>query len=517
MLSERDFIKQYEELRSRISKAVSSFEDDSPEAKRIRLERAEHDKLFFAQEYFPHYCTDPFAPVHAKLFAIGDIYNTPNIIYGSRELAKSTILDFFDELHKTLFKKNKFTVFIADTKETAMAEYLFPIKVELEVNPRILSDFGDMKTNYWGLDDFILKTGKRFLSAGPFSGMKGKKAQGYRPDRIFLVDFENQNSPKKKSIIDRRIKFILRDVMKSVNSKKWQLFFEGNYFSKKTIMHRLLTSEEYKYWNRFGFPALIPKSHPLANKKYFKNVEVNPELIMGGDGCDVVSIWEERLPLAMLLKERDEDPATFRSERMQKPDDEDANFQEEWFQYFNIEEIINAGLPVVTYQDPSAQKGEEHCYKAIIVLAIDKEAGIYYVVDAYINKTSKWNTLIKHWELSELWNSFIDGIEGNGFQYTLKEDWEIIEREKGKRKNLKLNTATQNKEVRISSLTSPIERGFIKFRSGHHGVRLLIDQLLDFPDGDKDGPDALEGAKSLADRFIYKKKSQVKARVLTGA
>jgi predicted phage terminase large subunit-like protein len=517
MLNERDFIKEFEELRARIREAVTAFNDESPDDKQARIERAEKDKFYFAQTYFPHYCTEPFAPVHAKLFAIGDIYNTPNVIYGSRELAKSTILDFLDEMHKTLFRVNKFTVFIADTKETAMAEYLFPIKAELEANQRILEDFGDLRSNYWGLDDFILKTGKRFLSAGPLSGMKGKKYAGNRYDRVFIVDFENVNSSKKKSIINRRLKFIKRDVMKGVASKKWQLFFEGNYFSKKTIMHQLLTSEDYKHWNRYGFPALIPKTHPLANKNYFKKVEVKPELIIGDDGCDLVSIWEERLPLKMLLKEKYEDPATFRSERMQKPEDEEATFQDEWFQYFDIEEIINAGLPVVTYQDPSAQKGEEHCYKAIIVLAVDKDTAIYYVVDAFIQKASKWITLLKHYELSETWKSFVDGIEGNGFQFTLKEDWEMIEESKGNRKNLKLVTAFKNKEVRISSLSSPIERGFIKFRRNHVGVRLLIEQFLDFPDGDKDGPDALEGAKSLADKYICKKKKYVRSRVLTGA
>jgi predicted phage terminase large subunit-like protein len=517
MLNERDFHKEYEELRDRIRNSVSGFNEDSIEDKQERLQRAEHDKIYFAQTYFPHYCPEAFAPVHAKLFAIADIYNTPNVIYGSRELAKSTILSFFDEMHKTLFKKNRFTIFIADTKETAMSEYLFPIKAELEANERILNDFGDLKSSYWGLDDFILKTGKRFLSSGPQSGVKGKRTGGSRFDRVFIEDFENQNSPKKRSIISRRIKFIVRDVMKGFNSKKWQLFYVGNYFSKKTIMHQFLTSEEFKHWNRYGFPALIPKKHPLANKNYFKKVDIKPELIVGDDGCDLVSIWEERLPYKMLLKEKEEDPATFRSERMQKPDDEDGTFNDEWFKYFDIEEIEKAGFPVVTFQDPSVGKGEEHCFKAIIALAVNKEAGLYYVVDACIWKNSKWNTLIKHWQMSELWNSFIDGIEGNGFQGSLREDWEIIEQEKGQRKNLKLIFANTNKEVRISSLSSPIERGYILFRRNHAGVRLLIEQLLDFPDGDKDGPDALEGAKSIADRFIHKKKSQVKGRVLTGA
>jgi len=516
MLNERDFTKEMDSLRSRIREHVTAFKDDSPEVKQARIERAERDKMYFAQTYFPHYCTEEFAPVHAKLFAIGDIYNKPIVIYGTRDLAKSTILDFFDEMHKTLFKKNNFTIFISDSKDTAAVEYLFPIKAELETNERILNDFGDLRSNFWGLYDFLTKSGKRILSGGPWTGMKGKKSQGNRPDRVFIVDFENQNSPKKTSIINKRLKYIKRDIMKATNSKKWQIFYEGNYFSKKTIMHQLITSDEYKHWLRYGFPALIPKSHPLANKNYFKKVETKPELILTEDEDRLVSIWEDRLPLEMLLQEKEDDPGTFRSERMQKPDDEEGTFHEEWIQWFDLNDIIGSKLPVVTFYDPSALKGEEACYKAIVVLMVDKENGIYYVVDAWIKHISKWVASRKHFELSEIWHSNIDGVESNGFQITLKEDYEIIEKEIGKRLNLKFTIAKTNKEVRISSLSSPIQRGFIKFRRDHPGVRLLIDQLIDFPEGEVDGPDALEGAKDLADRFIFKKKKQIKATVLYG-
>lgn len=491
MINEKEFQKKFEELRLWIRTSVQIFKDDSPEAKADRISKAEKDKFFFAKTYFPHYCEDEFADCHFEMFNLADTYNTPVVIAGARELAKTTIVSFFDELHKTCFKKNKFTIFICDTQETAASEFLLPIRAELEVNPRLINDFGEQKTSLWKLEDFVTKSGKRFLALGPRMGAKGKKHQHNRCDRIIIEDLENRNSPVKKSILKRRLKFLLTDVMKSVNSKKWQFIFLGNYFSKKTIIHILLKEERFKHWIKKTFEWLIEEKGKL------------------------ISAWESRIPLEKLLQEQLEDPITFRTERLQKPDDEDATFQEEWIQYYEPQDIAHLNLPVVSYKDPSAGKGEENCFKATILLAVDKANAVYYVVHAWIKKTSKWRAINSHIELSELYKSAIDAVESNGYQATEKEDYEILEREKGKRFNLKLINNYLAKEVRIGSLQSPVQRGLIKFIRNHSDQNLLIEQLLDFPDGDfVDGPDALAGAKDVADRYILRKTKKVGVGVL---
>lgn len=491
MTNDKDFIKQFEELRSWIRNSVDVFKDDSPESKEIRLRKAEKDKIYFAKTYFPHYCEDDFADIHKEMFDLSDTYMTPVVIAGARELAKSTIISFFDEMHKTCFKKNKFTEFICDTQETAASEFLLPIRAELEENPRLLNDFGEQKTSLWKMEDFVTRSGKRFLALGPKMGAKGKKHKSSRPDRIIIEDFENQNSPKKKSILKRRLKFILSDLMKSVNSKKWQVIFIGNYFSKKTIIHILLTDDRFKHWVRKIYSALI---------------EVNGKF---------KSSWESRLPLKQLLEEQKEDPITFRTERMQKPDDEEAVFKEEWFQTFEYKEIENLDLPVVTYKDPSALKGEEHCYKAIIVLAVDKSNATYYVINAWIKKASKWAGVNKHFDLSEQYKSAVDAVESNGYQATLREDYELLEAKRGKRLNLKMISNRLPKDVRVTRLSSLIERGYIKFIKNSTDQNELLDELMDFPDGEYvDGPDALAGAVEVADQYILKKKNKVSASIL---
>ena len=503
MLNERNFTKQFDILRAWIRDSVAAFEDDSPGAQQERISKAASDRLYFVRTYLPHYLEDDFAPVHSELFKLSDTKNTPVVIVGTRELAKSTIISFFDELHKTLFKLNRFTIFICDTQETAASEFLLPLRAELEENQRIIMDFGSQRTQYWNLDDFTTKSGKRTLALGPKMGAKGKRHKASRPDRIIVEDFENINSSKKKSIIKRRLKYLLSDVMKSVNFKSWQFIFIGNYFSKKTIVHQLLTADEFKHWSRKIYPALIPANSKLSTSK--------------GKSDKLVSIWESRLPLKKLLDERTDDPFTFRTERMQKPDDEEAKFKEEWIQYFDINDIAGKNLPVVTYFDPSAGRGEEHCYKAIIAIAVDKENAINYVIFASINKLGKFRNVELHFDISERFKSIVDGVESNGFQSTLEEDYDLISKMRGTRINLKLINNRLSKEDRILRLESPIYRGHLKFirPKGFDGVSSLIEQLIDFPDGEfVDGPDALAGAVEVANSYILKKSNQVKAKVL---
>lgn len=498
----KEFKKEFNDLISWIRDSVVVFQDDSPEAKAERIKRSETDKEYFAKTYFPHYIEDDFAPMHKEMFAICDIWKEPIVIAGAREVAKSTVISFFDELHKTVFKKNKFTVFVSDTEDTAISEFLFPIRAELEANPRLINDFGDFKTPNWAINDFITKTGKRFLALSPKMGAKGKRNRGFRPDRIILEDIENANSPKKKSIVNRKIKWINKDLRRAVNSKKWQFIFIGNYFSKKTIIHQLLTSDDFKHYLRYIFPAA--KLDEATRK--------------------VKSLWESRLPSKELQEEFDDEPSTFRTERLQKPEDEEATFKEEWIRWVLPETIPNLDkynltvihLQVVTYVDPSAGKGEEHCFKSIVTLAVDSTLTRkkYYVLNVWLKKTTVSSMVMNHVRLSNEFKSSHDGIESNGFQVSLKELYEAECDRINARMNIKMVNNQLSKEVRISRLQPLVEKGDLVFVD-NSDQRLLVEQLIDFPDGEfVDGPDSLAGAVELADRYVLKKRNKAGAKVV---
>lgn len=500
----KDFEKEFEALRAWIRETVDDF-DTSEDQKAERIKRARSDKKYFAETYFPHYCEDGWSTLkipesgldmHTDMFALADVRNREVVIGGFRESAKSTIVSFFDELHKTVFLLNRFTIFVSDSEETAAAEYVMPIMAELTENRRLISDFGELKSNIWSYFDARTKNGKRILALGPRMGAKGKKYKGWRPDRAIIEDFENRNSPRKKASINRRLKWLLSDLKGGLNSKNWQFIYLGNYFSKKTIIHQFLRDEKYDHWERRVFPALMT----VKNKE--------------------VSLWESRHPAKKLKEDQVKNPVEFRTEMMQHPEDDESPFREEWIRYYDEQDIdllhldpFITSLPVVTYKDPSAGKGEEHCYKAIIALGVDIDLGIFYVRKAWIKRHSKWACINAHYDISKEFKSVVDGIESNGFQMTLKEDYELIESRRKQHMNIKLVNNRLPKEVRISSLASMIERGLIRFRRDDPDQRILIEQLLDFPDSEFiDGPDALEGAVNTARVYLMKFKRKVKAK-----
>ena len=484
------FKRTYQEMLDAICAGVPVFGDNDPVKKQKRIARAKVDKIYFAKEYFPHYCEDEPAPIHKEMYDIADITGVGVLMYGFRGCAKSTNISLIDVVHKIVFRKRRFIGFISASEDNA-SEYTMPIKAELEVNPRIINDFGELRgTGKWKDTDFVTKNGVRVLGLGPKMSPKGRKNAQFRFDHIIIEDIESRTSPNSPRVVKKIVSFLLKDAYKAMSPRNFSFIFLGNYFSKRSILHKLLNHNDCKHWHKKGFAALV------ENEK-----------------GQLVSAWPQRFPTAQLKRDLEAMPETERVEMMQKPEDEDAYFNPDWFQYYEPDDIP-ADLPVVTYVDPAALKGMEHCYKAIIVLAVDGKNMDYYVKHAWIKKTSKWQMVRSHFNLSQEYKSSIDAIEANGFQSTLKEDYQLEEQVRKQTLNLKMITNSQSKEVRIGTLSSIVERGKIKFMRNHSDQNLLIDQMIDFPDGDKDGPDALAGAKAVADRFLLKIKSKVTSRLL---
>lgn len=494
-ITDKIFIEKYNDLCERIRESVNAFADNSEEAITERKAKAFKDKFYFAKTYFPHYCEDAFAEIHKKMFDVCDVLNVPSVLNGFRESAKSSVMSLIDPCHKILYRLKYFIEIISASEENA-TEFTMSIMAELESNPRIINDFGDVKGSRWMFNDFYTKNSQRVLALGPKKSVKGKRVKQRRPDHIIIEDLEDRNSSKSPRIIKRLLKWLTTDVLKSVNSKSWSFVFIGNYFSKKTVIHKLLTDEQYKHWNRISISALY--------------VDEKGKL---------QSSWSSRHPLEKLLKEKETSPYEFRVEMEQKPEDEDGTYQETDFHYYEEEDILGRDLTTVTYLDPSILKGEEHCYKAVIAIAIDKQRfqkdGIIdgYVREAWVKKTSASRMVTAHLDISKRHSSVYDCYESNGGQAFLAEIYTNLQKGFGKIFNLKQLSNWQNKDDRIIRRQSVIQNGSIKFLRNHSDQNLLIEQFLDFPDGDKDGPDAFDGCMQVHEKYILKIKRKVKAKV----
>ena len=179
-------------------------------------------------------------------------------------------------------------------------------------------------------------------------------------------------------------------------------------------------------------------------------------------------------------------------------------FSSQWFRYYNPADLDFRASKVrfYGYCDPSLGRTATSDYSAIITLAVDGDTGLSYVWDADLQRRhpdriitdilEKWRLLRR--ETGRGYSLF--GAETNQFQWFLKEQLARESARQGLYLPIQGVRATEDKTMRIETLQPDVTNGYIRFRADQ---TLLGQQLAQCPLGaHDDGPDALEGARTLA-------------------
>ena len=192
--------------------------------------------------------------------------------------------------------------------------------------------------------------------------------------------------------------------------------------------------------------------------------------------------------------------AAFNREKMNEPAPESGFFQEHWIHYYHPYSLKDRELLVVGFFDPSLETGANADYKALVTIGFDRQELVFYVMDAFIQKTTLEQTLRAAFNRHREYSYVVFGVEDNLFQRLLLKEFERLGKELGQVLPIKGVTQRLAKETRVASLSPLLERGKIRFIRGHSDQELLVEQLLYFPSKTlhDDGPDALEGALRLA-------------------
>ena len=492
-LTRKEIERRLQRILEKLKTEVTPFDDVSEEAREERKRRAREDVFFFFKTYLPHYFTYEFAKFHYEIVSLLEIRGEPIAIKAPRDHAKSTIISFGYSLHQVVNGLRSFIAIISDTK--IQAELITrSIKLEIEENPRIKADYGDLRGVLWKDDEFISGNNVLVLARGRGQKIRGVKHRQHRLDLVILDDIENDKSVKNPKMVQDTVKWIREAVMSTIvrGGLDGTLVIIGTLLSKKSVLAEFLKDPE---WIRREYSALSEDGIPLWPAKFSRE--------------DLEKIKRKMGALA------------FAKEYQGHPQDEDGAFREEWIRYYHPEELIGRELIIVSFTDPSVKAGESNDYKAIITIGKDLETGIIYVLDAFIRKTSIDQLLRAVFNRYIEYNPFVVGFESNGFQAVLAETWEKELLQAGYTPPIKLVDHRVNKEIRIMSLSPLVERGLIRFQKGHSDQERLIEQLLYFPNSNvnDDGPDALEGAVSLVkhygEKFEYMKtrRTSIKKRI----
>ena len=431
-----------------------------------RIKKASSDFGFFCTYYLAeHFHLEP-AEFHQELYRL--LMNEQRVVVAApREHAKSTVVNMGFVLYAICYKLKHFIVIVSDT-DTQAKYFLWSIKTELETNPRIREDFGDLTaTDKWSEGDFITSNNIRVLARGAGASMRGLRYGAHRPDLVIVDDLENDEAvmtPLQRKKTENWFKRVLLNCV----GPDGQVFIIGTILHYDSLLAKLLKDD---YWFRRKYKAVKDDGTPL---------------------------WPERWPMERLKqKEKEIGSLAFAQEFYNDPiDEESALFKEEFVDYFEPAEIAGKNLDIYGFVDPSLGGSQTADYCAIVTVGRDLE-GYLYALDAWIERVSPDKLMEKILEKHQEYNYTLFGIETVAFQKVLK----MWLDEKSRREGVYLPTREVsqggiNKEARIARLSPLVENGTLRFHK--QKCARLVDQLVRFPKADHDdGPDALEGCVSL--------------------
>ena len=524
--------------------------DDSPERVRLRREfAAGHpttgpeglrrklgaiDMEFFGRAYFPHYFSRPSPEFHRELDAIWQqgvlkgrypltaadtktISRLPGVrraVAAPRGHAKSTNLTFKGTMHSTLYGYKHYPIIISDSSEQAEG-FLDNIRVEFEENTAILEDFGPLAGSVWRSNVLVTKTNIKIEAIGSGKKIRGRKHRNWRPDLIILDDVENDENvrtPEQR----KKLKDWFDKAVSKCGDDYTDIVYIGTLLHYDSLLAKTLANPAYR---SIKYKAVIRFSQ--ADDLWQQWETIFTDLSNDDREADALAffqahktamlegtqvLWEEKLSYYDLMVMRvSEGEASFNSEEQNEPiNPDDCLFMEEWFDYYNEAEV-NFGDPAFDFFgfiDPSLGKTKRSDFSAIVTLAKHKGSGYMYVVDADIERRHPDRIIAdvlakERWLRASFGHGYRKlGAETNQFQWFLKEELVKASAKAGLYLPIEEVQQTSDKVMRVQTLQPDVKNKYIKFNRRH---KRLLEQLTQFPMGaHDDGPDALEGARSIA-------------------
>lgn len=361
----------------------------------------------------------------------------------------------------------------------------------------------------------LTASGIKVEAIGSGKKIRGRKHRNWRPDLLVLDDIENDENVRTP---EQRLKLSnwFNKAVSKAGDDYTDIVYIGTLLHYDSLLAHTLSNPGYKsikykavlafsdaedLWKQWEdiYTDLSNDSHEEDARAFF---EVHREEMLAGTKV----LWEEKLSYYDLMKMRvDEGEASFNSEEQNEPiNPDDCLFQEEWLDYYNEAEVDfkDRNFIFFGFVDPSLGKTKHSDFSAILTLAKHKATGYMYVYDADIERRHPDRIIADILEKERrLRRDFGRGYKKFGcetvqFQWFLKEELVKASAKAGLYLPVEEVPQTADKVLRIQTMQPDIKNKYIKFSRRH---KRLLEQLLQFPMGaHDDGPDALEGCRTLA-------------------
>jgi predicted phage terminase large subunit-like protein len=444
----------------------------------------------FAVKYLRHFMIDPksgayIAPAefHRELYRIL-LTEQYAAIAAPREHAKSTVVSVIFVLYCICYKLRHFIVLISDTQPQAALQ-LAAVKEEIENNPALREDFGELAGDKkWDVNDCRTSTGISVVARGAGQSLRGLRFRQWRPDLVICDDLENEEAADNPDTRDKLKRWFLGTVMNL--GKGCQVFVIGTILHFDALLAELLDEDKFKTFVKRKYEAV--------------DDEWTAESVLWPAKWDLQALKDKEHTIGSVM---------FNQEWRNRPISSDTQiFQEAWItaHAFRRSELADRetrgeSFFKVTYHDPAISQKRKADFFASVTLTVDAKGYLYITraEQARMPFGKQREFIIARYDEEK---PAAVGIEQQAYQEALKQEMEDVGRETGRYINIVGVSNLTDKFLRISSISSLVENGTIRFcLDGTQ--KTLISQLLFLGKIKDDLADALQGAVQLARQYNF--------------
>jgi hypothetical protein len=430
---------------------------------------------------------DPQSPEHPIFHIERDAEGNPTrvkliktkytLIMMPRGFSKTTLTNAVT-LYYILFQQCEFPVYLSEAATHAEMQ-LQNVRAELETNERIHTVFGELKPAQreglkWSGDMIETVTSVVVAARGRGAQVRGLNHRGRRPDQIVLDDVEDKESVGTPEQRLKARRWFYSDVIPALPELKENSSITalGTLLHSEALLQVLRADPE---WTTIVFGALDRDGEPLW-----------------ADNMSVAKLERKRQSYAQAAMLSEFYMEYFNQIRA----DETAKFRPDFFKYgLPAEEITHNAIAL----DPAISDKPDADFSAICVVGMTQGGGIVVQESWGKRGATPREQINRFFELARRWGCVRFGVEAVAYQAALIHFMrEEMFRQKFYFEPEKL-THKQKKTERVEGILQP------RYAAGviWHRVRQpeLESQLLDWPNGKMDFPDALSMAVALLDPY----------------
>jgi hypothetical protein len=419
---------------------------------------------------------------------ISMFYSDKMLFIMPRGISKTTIINA-DNIKEICYHDNDFLVYLSETGPHA-ATQLDTVKRQLESNEMLIQVFGNKKPErndpeHWSSHMIQTTDGVTVVARGRGGQVRGLNVNGKRPSRIIFDDVEDSESVKTDEQRKKTRDWFFGDVEPALpiisGSRTGQIIGAGTVLDGDALIVNLARDPE---WVTVWFGAKDPAGemlweHYLTQDKYDKKK-------------------------IAYIRNGERTRFRFEFDSSARPDVEEAKFHESYIRYEprGVGDTIVRAIVI----DPaiSDKKGSDFCAFAVVGMT---EKGIIHLYDMRLEVgLSPQAQVDLYFKLHFLWDCKRHGVEAISYQkalvHLLKEEMFRRAKQHGPRAYFEVDEIThgkQNKVERVEGILAPrYSAGYVTHQKRFPEYEM---QLLDWPNGKKDGPDAVAMAVALLDPY----------------